>query len=133
MKLLLDNSVIFKLFVEEEKSEIVREIYAQNYELYYLDFTIIEAANSFASAARRNRISKQQASENFAMLKVIAQNILICANYLDDAFALALQIDHPTYDCLYAIAAKENDAVLVTADVKFAQKLDPKIFKTQII
>jgi predicted nucleic acid-binding protein len=133
LKLLVDNSVIFKLFIEEDKSDIARDIYAQEHEFYYLDFTILEAANSFASAVRRKRINQQEALENFTTLKIMAQNIIISANYLSQAFELALSINHSVYDCLYAIAAKENDAVLVTAGDKFAQKLNPDTFKILII
>jgi predicted nucleic acid-binding protein len=49
------------------------------------------------------------------------------------AFALALEINHPVYDCLYAIAARENDATLITCDAKFAAKLDTAICSVKLV
>jgi len=34
------------------------------------------------------------------------------------AFALALEYDHPIYDCYYLAAAIQHDAALATADVR---------------
>ena len=43
--------------------------------------------------------------------------------YALDAAALAHRLDHPVYDCLYAVLAKRENAQLVTADRRFAAKL----------
>src|SRR5450631_3582282 len=43
--------------------------------------------------------------------------------YAVDAAALAQRLDHPVYDCLYAVLAKRENAQLVTADRRFAAKL----------
>ncbi len=133
MKLLIDNSVVFKLFIEEDKSDEVRGIFSQDYDFYFLDFTLLEAANSFASAVKRRRIDEAQASENFQNFKILATQIIETSPYSAFALDLALQLNHSVYDCLYAVAARENNATLVTCDAKFAAKLDPTIFKTLVI
>lgn len=63
----------------------------------------------------------------------LVSNPIGASQYLNDAFTLALQINQSVYDCLYAIAARENKATLVTCDAKFAAKLDPAVYKVQVI
>lgn len=41
------------------------------------------------------------------------------ATLLPRAVALAVELDHPAYDCCYLAMALERDDVLVTADAKF--------------
>ena len=43
--------------------------------------------------------------------------------YGADAAALAERLDHPVYDCLYAVIAARQTARLLTADRRFATKL----------
>jgi len=42
---------------------------------------------------------------------------------LTPAFALALEFNHPIYDCIYLAAALATGRTLVTADTRFAAKL----------
>ena len=42
---------------------------------------------------------------------------------VDDALALARQIGHPVYDCVYLILAARLGNKMITADAKFADKL----------
>jgi predicted nucleic acid-binding protein len=44
--------------------------------------------------------------------------------YAAAAALLAERLDHPLYDCLYAVIAQRGPATLVTADRRFAGKLD---------
>jgi len=39
------------------------------------------------------------------------------------AVAIARELDHPVYDCLYVTLAEERRAKLVTADTRLLQKL----------
>lgn len=133
MKLLIDNSVVFKLFIEEDKSDKARELFSQDHDFYFLDFTFLEAANSFASAVKRQRIGQRQAVENLENFKKLATQIIATFPYYSSALELALQLNHSVYDCLYAIAAKSKNATLVTCDEKFANKLVPLNIQTKIL
>ena len=44
---------------------------------------------------------------------------------IDEAFALACQLNHSMTDCLYAVLARRLNLPLVTADGKLARKLAP--------
>jgi|APTNR8051073442_1049403.scaffolds.fasta_scaffold03369_9 predicted nucleic acid-binding protein len=133
MKLLIDNSIVFKLFIAEDKSDEVRKLFSENHDFIFLDFTLIEAANSFASAVKRSRIDDAQANANFSSLMTLATIVTPANQFLQDALELALEINHSVYDCLYAVAAQKNGATLVTCDAKFAAKLNPANYQTQVI
>jgi predicted nucleic acid-binding protein len=130
---IFDASVIFPLLVEEENSEACQELVEGSPDRVHLDFTIIEVSNSLRSAVLRNRISSQRAAVAFQELKIICENPIQASDYLDEAFALALKINHSVNDCLYAIAARQNDATLVTCDAKFSAKLDPAIYRVLVL
>jgi predicted nucleic acid-binding protein len=119
--------------VNEEKSLVAREIYAKSHDVIFLDFLRVEIANGLASLVRRRRVDQTYATQ--AMEKL--DRLILCAtnsaSFVTAAFALALEINHPVYDCRYAIAARENDVTLVTCDVKFAGKLDPQLYRVQLV
>jgi predicted nucleic acid-binding protein len=50
-------------------------------------------------------------------------HLMTTLSYASDAAVLAERLDHPVYDCLYAVVAKRENARLVTADRRFAAKL----------
>jgi predicted nucleic acid-binding protein len=129
----LDASLVFPLLVEEDKSLLAQEIYANSVEHLVLDFLHIEVSNAIASAIRQRRITTSQASKAQIELVSLLPITATASQYLDAAFALALEINHPVYDCLYAIAARENDATLATCDVRFARKLDPELYRVQVV
>jgi predicted nucleic acid-binding protein len=128
-----DASLIVPLLIDEDNSLECQELMRQSPHRIHLDFTLVEVSNSLRNAVVRNRISGQRAAAAFKELKVICDNPINASQYLESAYALALAINHPIYDCLYAVAARENKATLITCDAKFAAKLDPQIFKVHVL
>jgi predicted nucleic acid-binding protein len=43
--------------------------------------------------------------------------------FLQNGFAIALELQHPIYDCVYLAVAIATDRTLVTADERFLAKL----------
>lgn len=128
-----DASAIFPLFVTEDKSQIAKEVFSQHKDIIFIDYILIEISNGLASSVRRQRITKDFALNVQKNLHFVINDTIKAHQYLNAAFELSLSINHPVYDCLYAVAAKENNAILVTADEKFAQKLDENLYKTHIL
>ncbi len=133
MVVIFDASIVFSMLIEEEKSELAASLYSNANEILVLDFLHIEISNALTSAVRQRRIITATASKAQMMLGSLLPITSYASTYLDAAFALALQINHPVYDCLYAVAARENSATLVTCDARFAAKLDTAIYKVQVV
>jgi predicted nucleic acid-binding protein len=129
----LDASIIFPLLVSEEKSIVAREIYAKSQDVIFLDFLRVEIANGLASSVRRRRFDQSYAAEAMEKLDRLIPRSTDSAQFVTAAFALALEINHPVYDCLYAVVASENNATLITCDAKFAAKLDRVKYSVQVI
>jgi predicted nucleic acid-binding protein len=128
-----DASVIVPVLLNEVNSVLCQKTIQQSPDRIHLDFTLIEVSNALRSGVARARISKERSLAAYEELQAICENPIRANDYLERAFTLALQINHSVYDCLYAIAARENDATLVTCDAKFAAKLDPQTFKVQVL
>ncbi|KAF0115693.1 MAG: twitching motility protein PilT [Hyphomonadaceae bacterium] len=133
MKYLLDASIVVPLLIPEENSEKIATIVEALDELLYLDFTRIEASNALWKACRTGRIDSSAASTAQEKLFRVCSQTIAANSYLAGALVLSIHINHPIYDCLYAIAARENGAMLVTCDAKFAAKLDTSICRVQVI
>jgi predicted nucleic acid-binding protein len=133
MVTVFDASVIFSLLLEEEKSPQAETAFENAADILILDFLHIEIGNSIASSVRRKRITLEQAARARSKALTLAPTTVAASQFLDDAFTLALAINHPVYDCLYAIAARENKGTLVTCDAKFAAKLDPATYDVLVL
>jgi predicted nucleic acid-binding protein len=133
MVAVVDASIFFPLLVNEDKSIVARRVLSETDDVIFLDFLLIEIANSLASSLRRRRFDTDYAIEAMAKAKKLITQPVSAAHYLDDAFTLALAINHPVYDCLYAITARENKGTLVTCDAKFAAKLDPATYGVLVL
>ena len=116
MKLIVDASVAVKWLFTEEGSAVSRQLLAHRIVRYAPDFILIEAANVIWKKARRKEIAGPHAYlEELARL---SDAIVPCpsADLVAHASAIALEIDHPVYDCLYLACAEVEGAPLVTAD-----------------
>lgn len=129
----LDASIVFPLLVNEEKSVAAHSVFSEAKANIFLDFLLIEIANGLASSLRRRRFDEAYAHEAMEAARKLVSNPLGASQYLNDAFTLALAINHSVYDCLYAVAARENKATLVTCDAKFAAKLDSATYDVLVL
>lgn len=122
MKLVVDASIAVKWLVAEADSQEARQLLAPRIVLYAPDFVLTEVANVIWKKARRNDIpSPQPYIEELANITdaVVLQP---STELVIKATALAVQIDHPVYDCVYLACAEAWAAPLVTADEKLARR-----------
>ena len=118
MKLIVDASVAVKWLFTEEGTVVSRQILAHRIVLYAPDFILTEVANVIWKKARRKEITHVQPYlEELARLPDV---VVLCpsVDLVAHASAIALEIDHPVYDCLYLACAEVGGAPLITADGK---------------
>ena len=118
MNLLVDASVAVKWLFTEERSAESRQLLAHRIVLHAPDFILTEAANVIWKKARRKEIADPQPylEELAGMPDIVV--LRPAADLIAHASAIALEIDHPVYDCLYLACAEIEGAPLVTADGK---------------
>jgi predicted nucleic acid-binding protein len=123
MNVVVDASVVLKCVITEEDSAAALRMLA-NHDIAAPDFVLIECRNALLAKLRRQELQRIEAEEGQSALDQIALAITILATVpmLRQAYAIALDLAHPIYDCIYLATALATDRKLVTADVQFATK-----------
>jgi len=84
------------------------------------DLLPIECRNAFLNKIRRRELSVAAARRLERDLDAIEIEILPAAAFLSRAFAIAIELGEPIYDCIYVAMAVTTERVFLTADKEFA-------------
>jgi predicted nucleic acid-binding protein len=115
---IVDASVALKWLIEEDGSDAALSL--QGCTLAAPALLRIEAANVLRSLTAREAITATEADELFALLQTAPVTIVEPDDALERrALALALELRHPVYDCVYLALAERMGRTLVTADRRF--------------
>ncbi len=114
--MIVDASVAVKIVVREEGTEKARALIAAG-PVSAPDLLLVEVANAMWSKVRRGDLAS--ADFNLGSLTSLFPDLVPSADLFEQAFGLALELQHPVYDCLYLALAIERDSQLVTADTRF--------------
>jgi predicted nucleic acid-binding protein len=80
---------------------------------------LAEAANVLWRRARAGEITPEQAGTRLSELQNAPVASVPIEPHLERAFALAMEIGHPVYDCLYLALALRHDTHVISADRRF--------------
>ena len=127
MKLfVVDASVAVKWFIPEVHSDVAELLLDENFDLAVPRLFFSEFGNILWKKFTRDELSHEDVVDaarglRSAMLIPVPDEWL-----LDAAIALACELKHPVYDCLYLALTDSLETAVVTADQKFANKVaDP--------
>jgi predicted nucleic acid-binding protein len=121
-RLVIDASIAIKWVVQEEGSEAALALRTRA-ELIAPDLMIAECANILWKKVERNEVSKSEALIAARLLQRANVDILSTRNLLEPATRLAIELEHPAYDCIYLALAIEMDCRFGTADKAFVRKI----------
>lgn len=121
--IIVDASVAMKWFVEEELHAEAGRLKQVFTHLAAPDFMLIELASIAWKKVRRGELSAAAAMAIAADLQRSPLPFLATAALIDDALAVALEIDHPIYDCLYLVTARQLDGICLTADQRLCTRV----------
>ena len=120
--MIVDANIVVKWFVAEEDSDAALALRLQG-GLFAPDVMLIEYRNALLNKVRRQAISPDEARRAEGEIDSVGITILPSAPLLGDAFRLALDLREPIYNCIYLAAAITSDRIFVTADQRFAAKV----------
>jgi predicted nucleic acid-binding protein len=120
MPLIVDASVAVKWVVLEDQREAALDLLLTN-QVIAPDIILAEVRNALLTRVRRRVNSGQEAKQAEAEFAGSSLTIEPSHELLSDAFALALALAHPIYDCLYLTLARRRGLNLVTADQRMAE------------
>jgi predicted nucleic acid-binding protein len=114
--IVVDTSVAVKWLVEEEDSDRAAALLGRS--LVAPDLILIECGNALWKRQRRGEIPFDQALAGLARLEQFV-SLAPSAPFALRALEMAVELQHPVYDCLFLAAAERLDVMLVTADRRF--------------
>jgi len=121
--LVIDASIAIKWVVEERGTEAALSL-RRTGRLIAPDLLIAECANVLWKKVRRHELTVKQALYAANLLQHAELELLPTRSLLADAAAIAINLDHSAYDCVYiALATAANDCRFVTADEALVRKL----------
>ena len=132
MKVVVDASVAVKWLFTEDGTAEARQLLAHRIALHAPDFVLTEAANVIWKKVRRREVADAQ--PYFEELARLGNAVVLSpsADLVAHAAAIAIEIDHPVYDCLYLACAEVEGAPLVTADHRLhgaaRSRVDPEVW-----
>lgn len=120
--IVVDASVAIKWLVDEDGTDDAL-IILERAKLSAPDLLVAECANILWKKVRRGELSEDEASIAARLLEQTDVEILPTRHLLSSATSLAVQLDHPAYDCIYLALAIERGRQFVTADEHFLRKV----------
>jgi len=117
VRLVVDASVAVKWVVSEAGSDAADALLDQD--LMAPALWLAEAANVLWRKVRTGEITAVEANARLSELRKAPVASLSMEPYLDQAFALAVEMGHPVYDCIYLAVALHHRTHVVTADRRF--------------
>lgn len=118
----IDASIAVKWVVEEEGTAEALTL-RRRIKLIAPELLIAECANILWKKVQRDELSRDEALLATRLLQTADIEFLPTCSLLEAATRLALELDHPAYDCLYLALAAERDCRFVTADGRLLRKL----------
>jgi predicted nucleic acid-binding protein len=122
-----------KWFVEEElhaEAKRLKQVFSQ---LAAPDFMLLEVANIAWKKVRLGELSAAAAMAIDADLRRSPLQLISTLALTDDALAMAIEIDHPVYDCVYIAAALRQRGICLTADQRLCTRIASTRFAAHIL
>jgi predicted nucleic acid-binding protein len=118
MTLVIDATVGLKWFIEESRSSVARKILDKGASFIAPDIFIQEICNVVWKKVKNQEITAEQGEAIVANVPMVLDHIVPSSEVASRAFALAVQFNHPVYDCLYLALAERESITLITDDAK---------------
>lgn len=116
----IDASVAVKWFVAEEHSDRAADLLRDGITRVSPELVFAEVGNALWAMCRRGNFSKDDYAAAMNVLKAMPLGVPVPTSSLIGAAArLALDLDHPVYDCIYLALALQEGYPVVTADRRF--------------
>lgn len=123
MTLVIDASVALKWFVDEDGSAQASALLDGPDLLIAPDLVLAEVGNAAWKAVRGGTMHPEQFAHAATRLPAAFDELTPLASLSQRAAAIALELDHPVYDCCCLALAEARAAPLVTADRRLLSRV----------
>jgi predicted nucleic acid-binding protein len=87
------------------------------------ELLLAECANILWKKVHRRELSEQEAILAARLLQGADMEMVSTRSLLESATSIAIELDHPAYDCVYIALAAASDCRFVTADERLLRKI----------
>jgi predicted nucleic acid-binding protein len=122
-RVVIDASVVVKLFFEEEHSKAAEQCVARADELLAPDLLWAETANVIWKRQRHGDLTADAAADLLRHILALPVAIHPSADLVPDALDLAMRLERTVYDCLYLALAVRTASIMVTGDLRLVNAL----------
>lgn len=116
--MVIDASVALKWLLPESGSDQAI-VLIERYQLYAPDLLIVECANALWLRVRRGEMVPADAKSALADLEAAPIGFASDRDLTETVHGLAVDLDHPVYDCLYLALGLRWAVPVITADRRF--------------
>lgn len=120
---MIDASIAIKWVIEEDDTPLALAVRRRS-RLIAPELLVAECATILWKKVQRREFPKEHAAFAAKLLQSADIEFLPTRHLLEAAVEIAIELEHPAYDCLYLALAIENDCRLVTADRRLLHTLD---------
>jgi len=128
---IIDASVAFKWIFVEDGSEAASALLGRD-DLLAPNLLLAEIGNALWKKGMRGELGDADA---YAVQLAITRSLVTIADegeVMPRALEMALDLEHPIYDCVYLALAESLDDVLITADTRFGRKVASSRFSDRL-
>jgi predicted nucleic acid-binding protein len=120
-ELVVDASAFVKVLVPEAGTEQAFKLLERGDPLCAPAHMLVETANALWKKVRWQGLPHADASDALDVAMRYQIDLVPTEGLLPEAFALACELPHPVYDCLYLLLALRGGRTLVTADARMRE------------
>lgn len=132
MTWVVDASVAVKWFVDEPGSPVARAVLARGESLLAPDLIVVEASNTAWKKVKRKEMTAEQGEAMVQAMPLYFDRLIHSGTLVARAYALANQLNHPVYDCIYLALAESEAVVLITDDVRLFKAVTRTVLRRQV-
>jgi predicted nucleic acid-binding protein len=133
MSLVVDASVAVQWFVRAPGRERANGIVRSGEALIAPDIVIAEMANAAWRGTTFHDMSRETATDMVREATRFFSELVPSASLKNRAFAIALELRHPVYDCFYLALAELRNLTFVTADARLLRRCANSTFAARMI
>lgn len=118
MRLIVDSYVAVKWAFQEEFSGQAIRLQNDNYDLFAPEVFLSEIGNVIWKKSLKYELPLDNCLKIFNSITDHFSEFVPTKNYMEKSISLAIQHQHPVYDCIYIVTALHSQIPLITADKK---------------
>jgi predicted nucleic acid-binding protein len=128
MTIVVDASAAVHWLFELEFSDKAEALLVSGERLIAPDLVMAEIASAIWKFVRFAGVSADTATSVLAEADQHFDELVPANELKDEALALAIELQHPVYDCFYLALARQRSAVVVTTDRRLVRRCGDSVF-----